>query len=163
MRWPTFLIIGAGRSGTTSLYHYLGQHPDIFMSPVKEPGFFAYEDETRPLIGAYGEAELPGYSTRREDYEALFADVSVETAAGEASVDYLYLPRAARRIRRHVPQARLIAILRQPADRSHSQFWARVASGREPLTDFEEALPDNDQLICFFVDEKEEDNSSSLH
>jgi hypothetical protein len=72
---PNFFIIGAARSGTTSLYHYLGRHPDVFMSPVKEPRYFAMD-------GAPRATELPGEQRlwsgtidTREAYEALFQGV----------------------------------------------------------------------------------------
>lgn len=140
MTLPNFLVIGAARSGTTSLYDHLRQHPRIFMSPVKEPRFFAYEGETPDFRGPGDAARMPKFTTL-EAYEALFAGVSDETAIGEASVIYLYSPKAADRIRRRIPDAKLIAILRNPVDRAYSHFWAQVTvRGQEPLTDFAEAL-----------------------
>ena len=97
MTLPNFLIIGAGRTGTTSLYSYLGQHPQVYTSPVKEPRFFAYEGRTSPLPGPWGELQLKGHSTDLEQYRALFSGVSTELAIGEASVDYIYLPARSRR------------------------------------------------------------------
>jgi hypothetical protein len=138
-RLPNFLIIGAAKCGTTALYSYLQQHPDVFLSPSKEPQFFAFEGETLRFRG-------PGVTinetaiTRLDDYRALFADVRGESAIGEASALYLYVEKAADRIRRHLPEVRLIAILRNPVDRAYSSFMHLRREGREPITDFRAAL-----------------------
>ena len=97
--WPNFLIIGAAKCGTTSLYRYLGAHPDVSMSSYKEPGFFAFDFSAgqEPGLG-----QVEAYSKRmktRESYLALFADVDHERAIGEASPQYLSIPGAATRIR----------------------------------------------------------------
>lgn len=144
MTLPNFLIIGAMRAGTTSLHQYLAQHPQIYMSRIKEPNFFALEGEAPEALvydGPFGKTELANFSiTSLADYEALFEDATSETAIGEASTLYLYSPRAVERIRHYVPAMKLIAILRNPVERAYSHFFANVMRGREPLTDFAEAL-----------------------
>jgi hypothetical protein len=130
MTMPNFLIIGAMKSGTTALYYYLEQHPEVYMSPVKEPNFFSSQEQENAVdtvshIGAY---------------QHLFRGVSGEKAIGEASHSYLYEPRAAAEIRRYVPEAKLIAILRNPIDRAYSHFLHMVREGTEPLDDFAQAL-----------------------
>ena len=131
MTLPNFLVIGAMKSGTTALYYYFEQHPQIYMSPIKEPNFFCSE----------GQENLDGRSiTSIEAYRDLFRHASGETAIGEASHCYLYEPKAAARIRAHVPDARLIAVLRNPIDRAYSHFLHMVRNGTEPLTDFAQAL-----------------------
>jgi Sulfotransferase domain len=130
MTMPNFLIIGAMKSGTTALYYYLEQHPDIYMSPVKEPNFFSSQEQehaadTVTNIGAY---------------EHLFSGGSGKKAIGEASHSYLYEPGAAAEIRRYIPEAKLIAILRNPVARAYSHFLHMVRSGTEPLDDFAQAL-----------------------
>ncbi len=131
MVMPNFLVIGAMKSGTTALYYYLEQHPQIYMSPIKEPNFFCYEGQVvadRNSITQIG------------DYQDLFKGVSGEKAIGEASHCYLYEPRAIERIKHYVPGAKLIAILRNPVDRAHSHFLHLVRNGTEPLTDFAQAI-----------------------
>ena len=131
MVMPNFLVIGAMKSGTTALYYYLEQHPQIYMSPIKEPNFFCYEGQVvadRNSITQIG------------DYQDLFKGVSGEKAIGEASHCYLYEPRAVERIEHYVPEAKLIAILRNPVDRAHSHFLHLVRNGTEPLTDFAQAI-----------------------
>ncbi|MDH3686754.1 MAG: sulfotransferase [Myxococcales bacterium] len=136
---PNFLIIGAAKCGTTALYRYLDQHPDVFLSPSKEPQFYAFEGEQLSFQG-------PGVTinetavTRLEDYEALFEGVRNERAIGEASALYLYVPSAAERIQRHVPNARLIAVLRNPTDRAYSSYMHLRREGRESCETFPEAL-----------------------
>ena len=137
MTMPNFIIIGAQKCGTTSLYYYLKQHPDVYMSPVKEPHFFDYEGAGRNFRGP-GPSSAPKISL--EDYRALFRGVSGEKAVGEASPLYIYIPETPALIKRHVPEARLIAMLRNPADRAYSAFSHTVRRGWEPLTDFVEAL-----------------------
>ena len=145
MTMPNFLIIGAMKSGTTSIYYYLKQHPQIYMSPVKEPNFFALEGEKLEFNGPEGQAVVNGWiceeaTTTVEEYRALFLGASNESAIGEASPWYLYSPEAPDRIRRYIPEARLIAVLRNPADRAYSAFLQFVRDGREPLKDFAQAL-----------------------
>lgn len=140
MTLPNFIIIGAARSGTTALYRHLKQHPQIYMSPVKEPRFFAFEKGDLQFRGP-GDAELHRSTiVSLEDYEALFGDVAGEPAVGEASPVYLCSPKAAARMKSFVPDARLIAILRNPVDRAYSHFLQLVRHRAETLTDFSQAL-----------------------
>jgi len=124
---PNFLIIGAGRSGTSSLYYYLGQHPQIYMSPVKEPRYFGVE----PRVGTAPPIQSRKRIQSRKEYERLFAGVSNETAVGEASPQYLNSPTAAARIAADLPGVRLIALLRNPADRAYSSYIGQVRAGVE--------------------------------
>ncbi|OGW81301.1 MAG: hypothetical protein A3C47_06090 [Omnitrophica bacterium RIFCSPHIGHO2_02_FULL_51_18] len=136
---PNFLIIGAARSGTSSLYRYLGQHPDIFMSQVKEPHFFCHEESRLNLEGP-GDKKHAAIVSGAQQYQSLFNNVSHFTAAGDASVWYLYFKSSAERVRHYNPRMKLIAILRQPADRAYSSFLYTLRDGREPLRDFSKAL-----------------------
>jgi len=140
MTMPNFLVIGAAKSGTTSLYHYLKQHPQIYMSPIKEPKFFAYEGMVVDFCGPRDENLNLGTITAVEAYRALFQDVSNELAIGEASPIYIYNSRAPGRIKHYIPRVKLIAILRNPAERAYSSFTGLLRDGREPLPDFAEAL-----------------------
>jgi Sulfotransferase family len=138
---PNFLVIGAQKSGTTALYYHLRSHPQVFMSPVKEPQFFA-SDLAGPSAGPGDRA-----SYRFQDidaYRGLFSGVRGEAAVGEASVSYLYSSVAARRIAETIPDARLIAVLRNPVDRAHSNYLHLVRDGREPCRDFAAALAAED-------------------
>ncbi len=147
---PNFLIIGAAKAGTTALYFMLNQHPEIYMSPMKETNFFALEGKTLNFKGLHG---LPdGVNnisvTKIEDYQALFEFVPDRIKAiGEASPSYLYLPETPKRIKHHIPNPKLIVILRNPAERAYSAFVFKSWKGEEPFLDFAEALTQEDQRI----------------
>lgn len=147
-RLPNFLVLGAAKAGTTSLYRYLAQHPEIFMSPQKEPSFFALEGD-QPEFAGPGDASMNRLAvTRLEDYLELFSGAHGHAARGEASVLYLYAPGAARRIRRYVPHARLIVMLRNPVDRAYSAYLHLRRDGRETVDSFGRALDLEEQRIA---------------
>jgi hypothetical protein len=109
-RMPDFFIVGHAKCGTTALYEMLREHPQIYMPELKEPAYFATDLRTRFRRRAAGPLpETP------EEYLALFADASPEQRAGEASSLYLWSSAAAQGIAQVQPQARIIAILREPA------------------------------------------------
>jgi hypothetical protein len=147
MTMPNFMILGAAKAGTTSLHAYLNQHPQIFLSPLKEPNFFAYGDAPSPALQGPGADLIRRNAVMTQDrYERLFDGVAQEIAIGEASVTNLW-PRACERIKAYAPSARLIAILRQPTDRAYSHFLHNRKLGVEPLTDFAAALADEDNRL----------------
>jgi hypothetical protein len=139
-RMPTFLIIGAAKSGTTACYHYLKAHPDIYMSPVKEPRFFAYEGRLPTYTGSYHRAWVQSAVIDLKAYQQLFDGATTEHALGEASVLYMHTPGCAQRIRAHIPDVRLVAILRDPVERAYSQFLHHVREGLAVDADFLQAL-----------------------
>ncbi|MEL6159324.1 MAG: sulfotransferase [Cyanobacteria bacterium J06623_5] len=138
MTMPNFLLIGAAKSGTTSLYAYLAQHPQIYMSPEKEPRFFALEGES-PSFGGITQNINKSSISILADYRQLFDGVSDESAIGEASTIYLYSEKAANRIKHYIPDAKLIVILRHPAERAFSSYVHLVRDGFETLS-FAEGL-----------------------
>jgi len=147
MTLPNFLVIGAGRSGTTSLHHYLGQHPDIFVPAVKEPNFFAFMGEDIVVDDHYDHWIRQNSITDLAAYEALFDGATIERAIGEVSPQYLFNRRAPERIKALVPQARLIAILRNPVDRAYAAYIARMGNGWETRTDFQSAILEEERRI----------------
>ncbi|WP_251923349.1 sulfotransferase family protein [Salinibacter ruber] len=147
---PNTFIIGAAKSGTTSLYDYLHQHPDVYMSPVKEPCFFAYA-ENPPEMAGPGDAEAnreSGVVYTMEDYRALFSRATNESVVGEASPVYLYDEDAPRLLQDQCPDAVLIAVLRNPIERAYSHYLQLLQSGREPLENFEAALDAEDERVA---------------
>lgn len=115
--FPNFYIAGTPKSGTTSLFHYLDEHPEVFMCSVKEPNYFSYDDIIRQNL-YYSEK---GFGNK-EKYEALFKDVTSERAIGEASVSYLFYEKTPTKIKAVVPDAKIIIILRNPVDRGFSHY-----------------------------------------
>jgi hypothetical protein len=157
-RAPTFLVIGAAKSGTTSLHEYLRQHPDIFMSPVKEPNYFAFAGEPPRFRGPDDDGlrcratperlRIAKYARsvwQRADYDRLFSRAGRRRAIGESSVSYMYFPEAAARIHAALPDVRIIAMLRNPVDRAYSKFAQFVREGCEPVEDFGAALEAEDE------------------
>jgi hypothetical protein len=141
---PNFLVIGAARSGTTALYTYLRQHPDVFMSPRKEANFFAFENEVLDFEGP-GPEYVNNSINALADYQALFDGVANESAIGEASPLYLYSENAPQRIYAHVPDIKLIAILRNPIEQAFSHYLYAKRQVLEPLDDFMAALQAENQ------------------
>lgn len=142
MIMPNFLLIGAQKCGTTALYNVLQQHPEIYMSPLKEPTYFALNNAPLPYTVASKEYQARLRYTP-ESYAALFQGVSRQRAVGEASALYLssYQPeRTAANIQAFNPQMRLIALLRQPAERAWSAYHYYRARGFEPIKRFPAAL-----------------------
>jgi len=124
---PTFIIAGAPRSGTTWLYELLDRHPDVFMAkpPRPEPKFFLVDELYALGIQHY--------------YSTWFRDASSYPAAGEKSTNYLESPTAAERIHAHLPEVKLVFILREPARRAYSNWMWSVMNGLE-TDDFDAAV-----------------------
>lgn len=129
--FPNFVVIGSSRSGTTSLYHHLKEHPQVYVTPVLEPRFFAFEGDDLDYRGPGDHLLKERVVTRAADYTALFEDVIAETAIGEVSPAYLSSASAPHRIRHYAPNAKIIAILRNPVERAISSFRLEQLEGFE--------------------------------
>ncbi|MGH7769150.1 MAG: sulfotransferase family protein [Candidatus Binatia bacterium] len=129
--WPNFFIVGAPRSGTTSLYEYLRQVPGIYMSPVKEPRYFDAVDHFAPFA--------PKPIRSKAKYLRLFKNVREEALVGEASPSYLMDLEAPQRIHSVAPHARIIMILRDPVEQIYSAYLQHRRSGFQRLP-FPEAV-----------------------
>ena len=121
-QFPDFIIIGAQRGGTTSLYEYLTAHPDVGAAHRKEVHFFDRH-----------------YGRGVDWYRAHFPLEGEYPIVGEASPYYLFHPSVPERLREVVPEAKLIALLRNPVDRAYSQYHMKVSRGVESLS-FDEAI-----------------------
>lgn len=141
-RLPDFLLLGAAKSGTSSVFQYLAQHPRIFLPDNKEPYFFSFE-------GTPDHCRDPAFRrllvVAQDEYERLFADAGPGQLAGEASTSYLYtyertIPAISRAYAgRDLP--RMFAVLRNPVDRAFSHYSYLVRNGVESLP-FREAISD---------------------
>jgi hypothetical protein len=121
-RLPDFVIVGAQRSGSTSLYRYLEDHPEVFMAKVKELHFF----------DRHFDRGLGWYCQH-------FAGASPMQRAGEATPRYMASAPAIERLGATLPEARLLAILRDPVERAYSHYWMERARGRDDRS-FEAAI-----------------------
>jgi hypothetical protein len=128
---PSLFVLGAAKCGTTALHHYLGQHPDIFMSDPKEPFYFEaeYDRGTAFYFNRY------------------FSKWAGERIVGEARHRNLYLPYVPERIRRYNPDAKLVAILRNPIERAVSHWWHWYSRAQETLP-LRQALDADEERIC---------------
>ncbi len=137
MTLPNFLIIGAAKSGTTAIYTYLKQHPEIYMSPRKELRYFS--NITPPPEDVPKDYIHESVQTL-EAYERYFDGVTDERIYGESSPMYLYTPGTAERIKTTLPDVKLFAILRNPVERAFSAYTHGLREWKEPAGTFEEAL-----------------------
>lgn len=126
---PDFFIIGAPKTGTTSLHHYLRQHPGVFMPAVKELNYFGSDRQLR---------NTPRLTL--DEYLSVFTSAPAGARIGEASVSYLRSNVAAREIAEFAPDARAIAMLRDPVEVMHALHSELVFLGSEDLADFGTAL-----------------------
>jgi hypothetical protein len=141
---PDFLVIGAGKSGTTSLDKYLNQHPQIFVPKVKEPNFFGYE--RTKIEDLDNEDDIKHFKrsvTTYEGYLDIFRDARPDQVKGETSNTYMYHVDAPERIKYYIPDVKLIAVLRQPANRLYSRYLHLARENRVPSRDFADCMDRN--------------------
>jgi hypothetical protein len=145
---PDFLIIGVPKAGTTALHAALARHPELYMSAIKEPKFFL-TDGPPPDKGGPGDAlTYREHVWRRADYEALFDEAPAGTLRGESTPLYLHDPMAVDRIRKLIPDAKLVVVLRDPVERAHSNWTHLWSAGLEPIGDFLRACEEEDRRVA---------------
>jgi hypothetical protein len=125
---PNFFIVGAPKSGTTSLYYYLSKHPDVLMSKIKEPCFLAPDFYS------------PRYPKSEDEYLDYFEGFEGQSRIGEATSTYLYSRQAAQRIYSFSPNCKIIMMLRNPVDMVLSLHAQRLKEGDETIYDIEKAF-----------------------
>jgi hypothetical protein len=147
-RLPDFLLMGAPKAGTTALHAALAQHPELFLSPVKEPKYYLCGDSPPPAYRGPGDAHSnQEWIWQRQRYLDLFEGAGEDQLAGESTPFYLYQRDARRRIATDLPAARLVAVLRDPVDRAYSNWMHLWADGLEPCADVVEACEREKQRI----------------
>ena len=135
-RWPDLFVVGAGRSGTTALHDFLGAHPNVRVSDHKSPNYFAtgipqptWETQTAMTMSRR-------WVTGQDQYLDLFAGASAGDLLADVSPVYLQATAVAERVHAANSEARIVAILRDPADRAHAHFLGRRRDGIETTPDF---------------------------
>jgi len=118
-RWPNFFIVGTQKAGTTTLYEYLNEISDVYMSPTKEPRYFNSEI----LFSHISQIK------EKSEYLNLFRNVKDQKAIGEASPGYLRDPMSAKLIHDAVPKAKIIILLRDPIERAFSAYLMHKSKG----------------------------------
>lgn len=140
MTLPNFLVVGASRSGTTSLHAYLSQHPDVFVCAEKSPNFFVSHEPLPDGEGPVLRAMARQWTSDPRDYEALFDEAGPARAIGEVSPVYLQALSAPHRIKAMCPDARIIVILREPSARAYAHYMGRLRDGLEHRDTFAEVV-----------------------
>ena len=137
---PNFFIVGAAKSGTTSVYKYLSQHPEIYLSPNKEPHYFSMPANKFPHKGK-GDSSFEFRSVKNlDDYNSLFECAKNEKAIGEASTSYLYYHKTTvSLIYNYNSDAKILIMLRNPVERAFSAYRHMRREKRETLS-FEKAI-----------------------
>ena len=152
---PNFFVVGAAKSGTTSLYEYMKMHPQIYMAPIKETHHFSTDIDNSKFRPNYArslnkdlskfletdmqEGIFHAFVKERDQYDKLFKNVKDEKAIGEITNSYLYSQEAARNIFTRFPDAKVIMMLRNPIDRAFSHYLMDLRIGYE-TNDFMTAL-----------------------
>ena len=138
---PDFLIVGAPKAGTTALHSALARHPQVFTTSPKEPKYWLCGDAPPPHWVGPGDAHSQQeWVWRRRDYDALFEGAGPAQVRGESTPFYLWSRPAHRRIAEHLPDVKLIAVVRDPIDRAYSNWMHLWSDGLEPVGDFEAAF-----------------------
>ncbi|MBK7567649.1 MAG: sulfotransferase domain-containing protein [Bacteroidetes bacterium] len=153
---PTFIVVGANKGGTTSIYHYLKQHKQVYLSPVKEPHFFSkdidvnlfkrefaqnkLQDIDKYVNGEMKEEFHAAFIRDVEQYKKLFSKVQDQKAVGELSTSYLFSEVAAKEIKALIPDCKIIICLRNPFDRAYSHYRMNLWTGNSNEFDFYKAL-----------------------
>lgn len=159
---PNFFLIGTVKGGTTSLHRYLSQHPEVYLSPIKEVNYFSRKDIDENLFAQdykhdiniplqkYFREGMPypihiAHITREEDYLRLFAPAQHAKAIGEMSLSYMLYEQTPLELSKTYPQAKIMAMLRNPADRAFSQYVMNLKQGKILEQDFLKEIIADDQ------------------
>lgn len=143
IKLPNFLIVGAARSGTTLLFYCLKQHPEVYIPSRKECRFFSQmpSDLKGPRDELFNKSNVKSL----DEYKLLFSLASTEKAIGDISPDYLYYyHNSIRNIRQTLGDVKILIILRNPVERTYSQYLFFIRTGKE-IFSFEEALRNEDK------------------
>lgn len=148
-RRPDAILIGAPKAGTSALHAALAGHPQVYASPVKEPKYYLCGDAPPPAYRGPGDAHSrQEWIWRRDDYLGLFAAAPPGAVTIESTPFYLYDADARRRIAEDLPDARLIAVVRDPVDRAYSNWMHLWVDGLEPSPDFVAACLAEDDRVA---------------
>ncbi len=161
---PNFFLIGTVKGGTTSLHRYLSQHPNIYLSPIKEVNYFSrkdidetkftkdYRHDIRINLEKYFKEGMShpihiAHITEESDYLHLFSGVKEEKAVGEMSLSYMLYEQAPKEIFSTYPNAKIMVMLRDPAERAFSQYIMNLKQGKTLEQDFLKEIIRDDKSV----------------
>ncbi|MCO5230784.1 MAG: sulfotransferase [Chitinophagales bacterium] len=159
---PNFFLIGTVKGGTTSLHRYLDQHPEIYLSPIKEVNYFSRLDIDESLFARDYRHDISidleryfkegmsypvhiAHITKEKDYLHLFSNVKNQKAIGEMSLSYMLYENAPQKIFEAYPNAKIMAMLRNPAERAFSQYIMNLKQGKILEQDFLNEIINDDK------------------
>jgi hypothetical protein len=162
VNYPNFFLIGTVKGGTTSLHRYLDQHPEIYLSPIKEVNYFSrecihpehfsqdYRHDVNVDLKSYLASGMKhpihiAHVTEEADYLKLFSKAGNAKAIGEMSLSYMLYPSAPKAIAAACPDAKIMAMLRDPAERAFSQYIMNLRQGKTLNKDFIQEIKKDDQ------------------
>ena len=154
---PNFFVVGVVKGGTTSIYNYLSQHPDVYLTPIKETNHFSdndmlhehfekqYKIDSGLDIKSYLAKENKGqlhiaHVRDREDYLSLYDNVDHQKARGEVCNSYMLCPSASSEIHSAFPRSKIIVMLREPVKRMYSQYLMNVREAKVLNRSFREEI-----------------------
>jgi hypothetical protein len=146
MQLPNFLVIGAPKCGTTSLHHYLSQHPEVYVPKRKELHYFSYAYMQRFAAGPGDAHLLAPLCATRQAYEKHYERAGAQPAVGDVSPSYLYYAEVSERIQAELGRPKIVVVLRDPIGKAFSQYMHLVRDNRETLP-FYEALMAEEQRM----------------
>jgi hypothetical protein len=146
MRLPNFVVIGAPKCGTTSLYYYLRQHPDIYLPERKELHYFSHDCLRERMAGPGDRHALSSLCSSRQQYEEHYAKARDQKAVGDISPSYFYFSEVSERIKHELGDPKIILMVRDPIQKAFSQYMHLVRDNRENLG-FYDALMAEEQRI----------------
>ena len=151
VKLPNFVVVGAAKCGTTSLFHYLKQHPDVFLPAKKELHYFAYDQLSRNAGGPRGGRTLAFACATREEYQAHYREAGGHVAIGEVSPSYFYFAEVSERIKADLGEPRIVILLRDPIQKAHSQYMHLVRDNLETLPFFDALMAEPDRIASGYT------------
>ena len=146
LRLPNFLVVGAEKCGTTSLYQYLKQHPDVYLPAKKELHYFTYADIGKVARGPGGSDTLAHACATKEEYESYYRGAGPHLAVGEVSPSYFYFSQVSERINSELDRPKIIIMLRNPIHKAHSQYMHLVRDNKEKLPFFDALMAEQERI-----------------
>lgn len=152
MKLPNFVIVGAPKSGTTSLFYYLKQHPDIYLPVRKELHYFSYEYLKENTNGPGDKDVLSSLCANRREYESHYIDVRNERMIGDVSPSYLYYSNVSERILSELGKIKIVMILRNPVEKAYTQYMHLIRDNRETLSFYDALMEEQKRMLAGWSD-----------
>jgi hypothetical protein len=145
-RLPNFIIAGVPKAGTTSLFYYLRQHPDVFLPVRKELHYFSYEYLEKNSNGPGDKVILSSLCKTRKEYESHYKGVRDERMIGEVSPSYVYYSDVSERILAELGRIKIVIILRNPIQKAYSQYMHVVRDNLETLALYDALMAEGERM-----------------